>query len=119
MDAACPSCAHPKLNRRRSEKEPIRDVVVKDLFRAYFTEGQYINNHQTLSDIVAEAGLDRQLVEDMLSNDEGVSTIQNAEELSRRHGVSGVPFFIFNEKVALSGAQAPDTFLEEFRQVTE
>jgi hypothetical protein len=45
--------------------------------------------------------------------------IQKPEELSRRHGVGGVPFFIFNEKVALSGAQASETFIEAFRQAIE
>ena len=55
----------------------------------------------------------------MLKGDEGMNAIREAEGLSRRHGVSGVPFFIINEKVALSGAQAPETFLEAFRQATE
>jgi len=36
-------------------------------------------------------------------------------EVSRQHGVSGVPFFIINNEITLSGAQQPDTFLEAFR----
>ena len=92
---------------------------MEGLFRAYFTEGRDISDRQTLLDVVVESGLERQLAEDMLKGDEGMIAIQEAEELSRRHGVSGVPFFIINEKVTLSGAQAPETFLEAFRQATE
>ena len=82
------------------------------LFRAYFTEGRDISNRQVLADVVVESGMDLQLVEDMLNSDKGMDAIQDAEELSRRHGESGVPFFIVNERVALSGAQAPEAFTQ-------
>ena len=88
---------------------------MEGLFRAYFTEGRDISNRQTLLDVVVEAGVERQLAEDMLNSDDGMNAIQEAEGLTRRHGVSGVPFFIINEKFTLSGAQAPETFLEAFR----
>ena len=42
-----------------ADKEGVQDAVVEALFRAYFTEGRDISNHQTLLDVVAEAGLDR------------------------------------------------------------
>jgi predicted DsbA family dithiol-disulfide isomerase len=99
-----------------ADQHECQDAVMEGLFRAYFTEGRDISNRQTLTDVVVESGLERQLVEDILNSDEGMEAIQEAEGLSRRHGVSGVPFFIVNEKVALSGAQAPETFLEAFRQ---
>ncbi len=99
-----------------AEQHECQDAVMEGLFRAYFTEGRDISNRQTLLDVVVESGLERQLAEDMLKGDEGMNAIREAEGLSRRHGVSGVPFFIINEKVALSGAQAPESFLEAFRQ---
>jgi predicted DsbA family dithiol-disulfide isomerase len=92
-----------------------QDAVVEALFRAYFTEGQDIGNQQTRIDVVAVAGLDRQAAKVMLNSDEGMKVIQEAGELSRRHGVTGVPFFIINQKLTLSGAQAPETFLDAFK----
>ena len=100
-----------------ADRQGCQDAVMEGLFRAYFTEGRDISNRQTLLDVVAEAGLERQMAEDMLKGDDGMDAIQEAEGLSRRHGVSGVPFFIVSKKVTLSGAQAPETFLEAFRQV--
>lgn len=98
-----------------ADQHDCQDAVVEALFMAYFTEGRDISNRTTLIDVVVEAGLERQVVEAMLNSDEGMDVIADAGELSQRHGVSGVPFFIINQEITLSGAQPPDTFLEAFR----
>jgi predicted DsbA family dithiol-disulfide isomerase len=99
-----------------ADQKDCQDAVVEALFRAYFTEGRGFTNRQTLIDVVAEAGLDRQPAEAMLNSEEGMEAIKEAEELSRRHQVSGVPFFIINNEITLSGAQPPDAFLDAFRK---
>jgi predicted DsbA family dithiol-disulfide isomerase len=98
-----------------ADKHGCQDAVVEALFVAYFTEGRDICNRTSLIDVVVEAGLERQVVEAMLNGDEEMDVIADARELSRQHGVSGVPFFIINKEVKLSGAQQPDTFLEAFQ----
>ena len=100
-----------------ADQQGCQDAVVEALFRAYFTDVRNISNRQTLIDVVSEAGLDRQLAETMIDSDEGMDGIEEAGELSRRHQVTGVPFFIINNAITLSGAQEPDTFLDAFRQV--
>jgi predicted DsbA family dithiol-disulfide isomerase len=92
-----------------------QDAVVESIFRAYFTEGRDFANRQTLIDVVAEAGLDRHRAEATLNSEEALDAIKEAEKLSRRHQVSGVPFFIINNEITLSGAQRPDEFLDAFR----
>jgi predicted DsbA family dithiol-disulfide isomerase len=99
-----------------AEKQGVQDAVVEALFRAYFTEGRDISNRQTLLDVVAEAGLDRQKAEAMLNSDDELEAIKEADALARRFRVDGVPFFIVNGTFMLSGAQQPDAFLEAFRQ---
>jgi predicted DsbA family dithiol-disulfide isomerase len=93
--------------------------VVEGLFRAYFTEGRDIGNRQTLIDVVSEAGLDRQAAEAMFGSDAGMDVIEEAGKLSQRYQVTGVPFFIINQTITLSGAQEPETFLDAFRQAVE
>jgi predicted DsbA family dithiol-disulfide isomerase len=100
-----------------ADQQGCQDAIVEALFRAYFTEGRDIINRQMLIDVVAEAGLERQLAETMLNSGDGMDAIKEAEELSRRHQVSGVPFFIINNEITLSGAQQPDVFLAAFKQV--
>src|SRR5471030_2551973 len=70
-----------------ADKEGVQDAVVEALFVAYFTEGRDISNRQTLIDVVAEAGLDRNRAEAVLKNDEGLEAIKEAEELSRQFRV--------------------------------
>ena len=98
-----------------ADKHGCQDAVVEALFVAYFTEGRDISNRATLIDVVVNGGLERQVVEAMLNSDEGMDVIADAGEMSRRNGVSGVPFFVINKEIMLSGAQQPDTFLEAFR----
>src|SRR5439155_20780266 len=99
------------------DRQGCQDAIMEALFRAYFPDGRDISNSQTLIDVVAEAGLDRHRAEAVLKNDEGSEAIKEAEGLSRRHRVDGVPFFIINSKFTLAGAQQPDAFLEAFKQV--
>jgi predicted DsbA family dithiol-disulfide isomerase len=81
------------------------------LFRSYFTEGKNIADHHTLIQLGVELGIDgnevRAIVEsDALSN-EVLNDIKEAERL----GINGVPFFVFNRKYGVSGAQQQETFL--------
>jgi predicted DsbA family dithiol-disulfide isomerase len=99
-----------------AEKQGVQDAVVEALFRAYFTEGRDISNRQTLLDVVAKAGLDRHGAEAVLNGNGGLEAIKEAEALARRSGVDGVPFFVVNGTLTLSGAQQPEAFLAVFRQ---
>lgn len=95
-----------------ADKEGVQDAVVDWLFRAYFTEGRHISKRQELIDVVVDAGLARTKVEAVLNSDEGMEAIRGLEERSRQFQVDGVPFFVINEKIMLSGAQQPQAFLE-------
>jgi predicted DsbA family dithiol-disulfide isomerase len=99
-----------------AERRGVQDGVVEALFRAYFTEGRDISDCQILLDVVAEAGLDRHEAEAVLNGDDCLEAIQDADALARRFGVDGVPFFIVNGTLTLSGAQQPDMFLEMFQR---
>ncbi|WP_442508364.1 DsbA family oxidoreductase [Novipirellula sp. SH528] len=102
-----------------ADQNGCQDAVVEALFRAYFTEGKDISKRQRLIDVTAEAGLDRQAADTMLNSDDGMDIISNAREMSQRYGVTGVPFFIIDQQITLSGAQQAETFLEAFRQVMD
>ena len=93
-----------------------QDAVVESLFLSYFTFGKDLSNRLILIDVVTEAGLSRQLAEELLDGDGGISEMAESKILATELGVDGVPFFIVNRKVALAGAQPPEAFLETFRQ---
>jgi predicted DsbA family dithiol-disulfide isomerase len=85
--------------------------IVERLFSLYFVEGQDIGDRQVLIDVARQAGLDTDTITRLLI--EGVDTIPVQEEMSTaaRMGISGVPFFIFGGKYAVSGAQPVDALV--------
>lgn len=86
------------------------------LFKAYFTEGFNLADHDALVKLGSEIGLSEQDVSNMLS------TNAYAEEVSRdayeayQLGIHSVPTFIFNEQYGISGAQEPELFLNTLRK---
>jgi len=92
-----------------------QDAVVEALFVAYFSQGLDIGDSQTIIKVATQSGLDRQAVEEMLNSDDGIEAIATGKELSQQHNVASVPFFIVNDEITLSGAQASETFLEAFK----
>jgi predicted DsbA family dithiol-disulfide isomerase len=90
--------------------------VLDGLQRAYFNEGKNVAELETLADIAAAAGMDRQETLRRLQTDEGVAETAEAIDQAYRLGVTGVPFFVFDDRYALSGAQPPDALLAAMRQ---
>jgi predicted DsbA family dithiol-disulfide isomerase len=87
------------------------DEVAESLFRAYFIEGAVLTDLTTLADIGERAGLERKALEAWLASDEGRDAVLSGDVEARRAGIGGVPFFIFNRRVAVSGAHEPETLL--------
>jgi predicted DsbA family dithiol-disulfide isomerase len=93
--------------------------LVESLFRAYFTEGRAIGERDVLAEIATEAGYDAAAARAWLDSDEGVEEIARMERRAREIGVGGVPFFVFNGQVAVSGAQEPDVLREAMTRARE
>ena len=86
------------------------------LFRGYFLEGKNIGDVTTLTHVAAEAGLDRTETEEFLASDKGVVEVKAEEAVGRRLGISGVPYFVLNGSISISGAQPPDIFVSAIQQ---
>jgi predicted DsbA family dithiol-disulfide isomerase len=84
------------------------DEVVERLFCAYFERGQDIGDRAVLTEI--GAGLDD--IEARLASEEGVAEVQAEIAFAQRGGVEGVPFFIFAQKYAVSGAQSVEALAQ-------
>ena len=82
------------------------------LFSAYFTEGKNIDDAQTIMAIAAELGLDTSALALAMGSDAFVQDVIADVQEAQQIGVRGVPFFVFNRKYAISGAQESDAFLQ-------
>jgi predicted DsbA family dithiol-disulfide isomerase len=102
-----------------AERAGVQDAVVEAIFRAYFIEGRDISRTVTLLDVVAGAGLDRVRAKALLHDAEALAEIRTAEEQAYRIGVQGVPFFVINNTLALSGAREASAFVDAFDRAGE
>lgn len=75
-------------------------------FYSYMTQGLAIGERETIEDVAARIGLNPNQVEDVLNSDEFAEFVKYDEEVARDQlKVTGVPFFVFDQRVALAGAQ--------------
>jgi len=94
----------------------VQTAVKERLMRAYFTEGALLSDHPTLVRLAGEAGLDSDEAARVLASDTYAKDVRTDEAEARSHGISGVPFFLLNGQVGVSGAQSPEALLSALRQ---
>jgi predicted DsbA family dithiol-disulfide isomerase len=91
-------------------------ALVEALFRAYFVEGRPIGGHEALARIAGEAGWDERAALELLGSDTGLAEIQAMDRHAREMGITGVPFFVLDGKVGVSGAAGADALLDAMAQ---
>lgn len=109
--------AHRLIDRFQQQGNAGRsNGLVERLFHAGFCEGRFIGDPAILADIAASCGEDRQETVEWLHGEAAVEAVIAQEGRLRQLGISGVPFFIFNGRLAVSGAQPPEVLLDALRQ---
>ena len=94
----------------------IQDAVIERFYRAHFTEQRSIFDEEPLVALAAEAGLDADEARDVLRGDAYADGVAADLRDARGHGVTGVPYFLFDHRYAVSGAQPPELFTEALTQ---
>lgn len=92
------------------------DQAEERLFSAYFTEGKNFGNPEVLTALGKEIGLTEADVQEALTNETYAQKVKEDIQEAGRLGVNGVPFFVFDRKYAISGAQPPAAFLQALQQ---
>jgi predicted DsbA family dithiol-disulfide isomerase len=94
--------------------------VQKDLVgavnEAYFAQARQVFDHAVLTEVAAGAGLDPAAVSAVLDGDGYADEVRQDEAEARELGISGVPFFVFDRKLGVSGAQAAELFTQALDQ---
>jgi protein disulfide-isomerase len=100
-----------------AKKHHLANELEELLFEAYLTDGKDLNSLDTLNELVISVGLEADAVAQVLhSNDYSAAVKQDIQEASAI-GVQGVPFFVFDNKYAISGAQPTTAFLQTLEKV--
>jgi predicted DsbA family dithiol-disulfide isomerase len=91
-----------------------QNEMVDILFRRYFTDAEDIGDRGVLLDAAAEAGMDTDIVEDLLVRGADSELIRREDALAREMGIQGVPSFVINEKWVMVGAQETVSLIKMF-----
>ncbi|HTA77856.1 MAG TPA: DsbA family oxidoreductase [bacterium] len=101
-----------------ASQKGLQEKAVTGLFKAYFTDGIDIGDDHELAAVASEWGMDHAEVIQFLKSAKGMEEVRALEERAYNLEITGVPFFIFNGKAAVSGAQEVETFTDVLRQMT-
>lgn len=91
--------------------------MVERLFTAYFERGEHVGQDDSLADLGAEVGLDRDEVLRTLRDDAQLAAVRADQAQAEAFGINGVPFFVIDGKYGVSGAQDPAAFEQVLQQV--
>jgi predicted DsbA family dithiol-disulfide isomerase len=94
----------------------VQGAVKERFLRGYVTEGEAIGEPEVLVRLASEAGLDAGEVRSLLASDRYGSEVREEEDVSRRLGITGVPFFVLDGRIGVSGAQPSDVLLGALQQ---
>jgi predicted DsbA family dithiol-disulfide isomerase len=93
-----------------------QEAMTERLFRAHHTEGELISDHEVLARLSAEVGLPADEVRATLDSDRYGAQVREDEMLAARIGIQGVPFFVVDRAIGISGAQSPEVLGELLRR---
>jgi predicted DsbA family dithiol-disulfide isomerase len=96
-----------------------QDAMVEALFRGYFLEGADLTRRERLLQLAEAAGVDADAASAWLDDERRRQEVLDADREARELGVQGVPFFVFNRRLAVSGAQDAETLLRAIRRASD
>jgi predicted DsbA family dithiol-disulfide isomerase len=110
-----PTIAAHTLLRHALEKGT-QVALVKALFKAYFQDAKNVSDVGVLTELALGHGFSESEAESLLSSPEELAATRAETQEAVRLGIRGVPFFVFNGELAVSGAQQPEVFRQAIRQ---
>lgn len=107
-----------RISHLAKERGKMSEVMEK-MFASHFTYGESVADRDVLIRIATSVGLPKEDVEAVLDSDRYEDAVEQDQYEAAQIGVRGVPFFLFNRKYAVSGAQPKEVFLQVLEQVRQ
>lgn len=94
----------------------LQNAVKERFMKAYLEQGALMSDHATLTRLAVEVGLRESDVTDVLASDQYAAEVRADEAKARELGINGVPFFVVDGRLGVSGAQTPQILLGALTQ---
>ncbi len=101
---------------QRAAEDGVQDAMKERLMHAHFTEGLAVADPETLRKLAAEVGVDGEAA---LTDERYAEGVREDEDLARRIGIQGVPYFVLGRRFGISGAQPPELMLQALERSWE
>lgn len=95
-----------------AKTKSLGDQIEERLFKAFFTEGKNIADIETLTQLGVDVGLEKDELQAAFTDDQYRYQMSQDIQEGQQLGVRGVPFFVFDRKYGISGAQPSEAFLD-------
>ena len=99
-----------------ARKQNVENKVITDLFDSYFSKSKDIGDEQVLISIAKKNNLDLDNVRAYLNEEENIIKINKMDHDAKKMGITGVPFYIFNNQSSISGAQSVEYLVEAIKK---
>ena len=99
-----------------ARKYKAENEVISDLFESYFNKGKDIGDEEVLLSIAKKNSLDVNEVKTYLNDKANIKKIDKMDNVAKEMGITGVPFYVFNDQLSISGAQSVEQLIEEIKK---
>ena len=99
-----------------AKKYKVENNVITDLFESYFTKAKDIGDEDVLMFVAKKNKLSTDEVKEYLNKEENIKKINKIDDVAKEMGITGVPFYIFNDQLSISGAQSVDYLIEAIKK---
>ena len=91
-----------------SKETALTDDLIEALFKAFFIDGRDLSRKENIRQIARDVGMSDEVIHNTVENDNYAGQVSEDLKESQRLGISGVPFYVINAEIGLSGAQPPE-----------
>lgn len=100
-----------------SKQSGLEKKMTDRLLKAYYSEGRHLGDHSTLIELSCEVGLETKAVAEMLSTNMMEAEVRQDETKAAEYGIKSIPFFLIENKYAITGAQPTEVFVDTLNQI--
>ena len=91
-----------------SKETALTDDLIEALFKAFFIDGRDLSRKENIRQIARDVGMSDEVIHNTVESDNYAGQVSEDLKESHRLGISGVPFYVINAEIGLSGAQPPE-----------
>ena len=98
-------------------KEINRDIeLIENFFKAFFIDGMNLTDFEIVSKVASDSGLDSETINGVFHDNLFEKFVQEDIKMSKKYNITGVPFYVIDDSIGISGAQPPEVIVDAINQ---